>query len=79
MQLADGTVKDVIERHSHAIVIGRVRHVQLSSHETALAYWHGDYIAIDRDEDMARLADVSLPAGHVRDIGAISRFTRLEG
>ena len=39
----------------------------------------GDYIAIDRDEDMARLADVSLPAGHVRDIGAISRFTRLEG
>jgi flavin reductase (DIM6/NTAB) family NADH-FMN oxidoreductase RutF len=71
--------EDVIERHSHAIVIGRVRHVQLSSHETALAYWHGDYVAIDREEDMARLADVSLPGGHVRDFGAVSRFTRLEG
>ena len=71
--------EDVIERHSHAIVIGRVRHVQLSSHEAALAYWHGDYVAIDREEDMARLADVSLPAGHVRGIGSVSPFTRLEG
>ena len=71
--------EDVIERHSHAIVIGRVLHVALSSQEAALAYWHGDYVAIDREEDLARLADVSLPAGHVREIGAISRFTRLEG
>jgi flavin reductase (DIM6/NTAB) family NADH-FMN oxidoreductase RutF len=71
--------EDVIERHSHAIVIGRVLHVELSSHDAALAYWHGDYVAIDRQEDMAKLADVSLPAGHVRDTGPVSRFSRLEG
>ena len=71
--------EDVIERHSHAIVIGRVLHVELSPDDAALAYWHGDYVAIDREEDMARLADVSLPAGHVRDTGAVSRFSRREG
>ena len=70
--------EDMIERHSHAIVIGRVRHVQLSCHNAALAYWHGDYVAIDREEELVRLADASLPAGHVREFGAISRFTRLE-
>jgi flavin reductase (DIM6/NTAB) family NADH-FMN oxidoreductase RutF len=71
--------EDIIERHSHAIVIGRVQHVVLSSREGALAYWHGDYVAIDRDEDMAKLADVSLPVGHLRERPAISRFTRIEG
>jgi flavin reductase (DIM6/NTAB) family NADH-FMN oxidoreductase RutF len=71
--------EDVIERHSHAIIIGRVLHVELSADDAALAYWHGDYVAIDREEDMARLADVSLPAGHVRDAGAVGRFSRREG
>jgi flavin reductase (DIM6/NTAB) family NADH-FMN oxidoreductase RutF len=71
--------EDIIERHSHAIVIGRVLHVELAPDDAALAYWHGDYVAIDREEDMVRLADVSLPAGHVRDAGAISRFSRREG
>jgi flavin reductase (DIM6/NTAB) family NADH-FMN oxidoreductase RutF len=70
--------EDIIERHSHAIVIGRVLHVELSAREAALAYWHGDYVAIDREEDMARLADVSLPATHARET-AVSRFSRLEG
>jgi flavin reductase (DIM6/NTAB) family NADH-FMN oxidoreductase RutF len=72
-------VEDIIERHSHAIIIGRVLHVELSPDDAALAYWHGDYVAIDRQEDMARLADVSLPAGHVRDASPFSRFTRREG
>jgi flavin reductase (DIM6/NTAB) family NADH-FMN oxidoreductase RutF len=71
--------EDVIERHSHAIVIGRVLHLQLSPHRAALAYWHGDYVAIDREEDMVRLADVSLPSGHAHETAAISRFSRLEG
>jgi len=71
--------EDIIERHSHAIIIGRVLHVELAPDDAALAYWHGDYVAIDREEDMARLADVSLPAGHVRDAGAVSRFSRREG
>jgi flavin reductase (DIM6/NTAB) family NADH-FMN oxidoreductase RutF len=69
--------EDIIERHSHAIIIGRVMHVELSADAPALAYWHGDYVAIDREQDMARLADVSLPAGHIRD-GA-ERFSRREG
>jgi flavin reductase (DIM6/NTAB) family NADH-FMN oxidoreductase RutF len=59
----DCEVEDVIERHSHAIVIGRVRDLRLSKHESALAYWHGKYVAVDRDEDVALLAAVSVPHG----------------
>jgi flavin reductase (DIM6/NTAB) family NADH-FMN oxidoreductase RutF len=69
--------EDIIEAHSHAIIIGRVLHVELSADDAALAYWQGNYVAIDREEDMVRLADVSLPAGHVRDTGG--RFSRREG
>lgn len=57
----DCEVEEIVERHSHGIVIGRVREVQLASGGSALAYWRGDYLAIDRDEDIARLAEVSLP------------------
>jgi flavin reductase (DIM6/NTAB) family NADH-FMN oxidoreductase RutF len=57
----DCEVEDIVERHSHAIVIGRVLDLQLSSRNTALAYWQGQYVAIDRDEDAIRLAEVSLP------------------
>jgi flavin reductase (DIM6/NTAB) family NADH-FMN oxidoreductase RutF len=59
----DCEVEETIERHSHAIVIGRVRDLLLSQRESALGYWHGNYVAIDRDEDIARLAAVSLPRG----------------
>jgi flavin reductase (DIM6/NTAB) family NADH-FMN oxidoreductase RutF len=58
----DCEVEDIIERHSHAIVIGRVLDLQLSARTAALAYWQGQYVAIDRDEDAVRLAEVSLPA-----------------
>ena len=61
----DCEVEELIERHSHGIVIGRVRAVQLQPVGSALAYWHGDYLAIDRDEDIARLAEVSVPSGRV--------------
>lgn len=62
--------EDVIERHSHAIIIGRVLHVRLSQHSAALAYWQGGYVAIDRGDDMARLAEVSVPAaGAVHERG----------
>jgi flavin reductase (DIM6/NTAB) family NADH-FMN oxidoreductase RutF len=57
----DCEVEEIVERHSHAIVIGRVRDLQVSSRTAALAYWHGQYVAIDRDEDAVRLAEVSLP------------------
>lgn len=57
----DCEVEDVIERHSHAIVIGRVLDLQLSARTAALAYWQGQYVAIDRDEDAVKLAEVSVP------------------
>jgi flavin reductase (DIM6/NTAB) family NADH-FMN oxidoreductase RutF len=58
----DCEVEDVIERHSHAIVIGRVLDVAVSARTAALAYWQGRYVAIDQDEDAVKLADVSVPA-----------------
>ena len=57
----DCEVEEIIERHSHAIVIGRVLDLQLSTRTAALAYWQGQYVAIDRDEDVVRLAEVSVP------------------
>ncbi len=57
----DCEAEDIIERHSHAIVIGRVLDLQLSSRTAALAYWQGQYVAIDQNEDAVKLAEVSLP------------------
>ena len=65
----DCEVEDVIERHSHAIVIGRVLDVVASRRTAALAYWHGEYVAIDREEDSVKLAEVSLPTRHVHARG----------
>jgi flavin reductase (DIM6/NTAB) family NADH-FMN oxidoreductase RutF len=61
----DCEAEDVVERHSHAIVIGRVLDMQLSPRGAALAYWQGQYVAIDRDEDAIRLAEVSVPSPRV--------------
>jgi flavin reductase (DIM6/NTAB) family NADH-FMN oxidoreductase RutF len=58
----DCEVEHVVERHSHAIVIGRVLDIASSSRTAALAYWQGQYVAIDQNEDAIRLAEVSLPA-----------------
>jgi flavin reductase (DIM6/NTAB) family NADH-FMN oxidoreductase RutF len=60
-------VEEIIERHSHVIVIGRVLDLQLSARSAALAYWQGQYLAIDRDEDIAKLAEVSIPGIVARD------------
>lgn len=57
----DCEVEEIVERHSHAIVIGRVLDVTVSPRTAALAYWQGQYVVIDRDEDALRLAEVSLP------------------
>ncbi|MCA1374466.1 MULTISPECIES: flavin reductase family protein [Bradyrhizobium] len=64
----DCEVEEIVERHSHGIVIGRVRDIRSSTRNAALAYWHGQYVAVDQDEDAARLADVSLPARGRRGI-----------
>jgi len=57
----DCEVEDIVERHSHAIIIGRVLDVTVSPRTAALAHWQGQYVAIDRDEDALRLAEVSVP------------------
>jgi flavin reductase (DIM6/NTAB) family NADH-FMN oxidoreductase RutF len=62
----DCEVEDIVERHSHAIVIGRPRDMRLSSRTAALAYWQGQYVAIDQNEDAIRLAEVSVPAPRAR-------------
>ena len=62
----DCAVEETLERHSHAIVIGRVLDVHASGKTAALAYWQGRYVAMDQDEDAARLAEVSLPLAHAR-------------
>jgi flavin reductase (DIM6/NTAB) family NADH-FMN oxidoreductase RutF len=62
----DCAVEDILERHSHAIVIGRVLDITGSGHTAALAYWQGRYVAVDQDEDVAKLAEVSLPLAHAR-------------
>ena len=61
----DCEVEDIVERHSHAIVIGRVLDVAVSARTAALAYWQGRYVAIDQDEDAIKLAEVSVPAPRV--------------
>ena len=61
----DCEVEHIVERHSHAIVIGRVLDLQLSLRTAALAYWQGQYVAIDQNEDAIRLAEVSLPASRM--------------
>jgi flavin reductase (DIM6/NTAB) family NADH-FMN oxidoreductase RutF len=58
----DCEVEDIVERHSHAIIIGRVLDVMISARTAALVYWQRQYVAIDRDEDALRLAEVSVPA-----------------
>ncbi|WP_213775896.1 flavin reductase family protein [Bradyrhizobium sp. dw_78] len=60
----DCAVEETIERHSHAIVIGRVLDILAGGRTAALAYWQGRYVAVDQDEDAARLAEVSLPLAH---------------
>jgi flavin reductase (DIM6/NTAB) family NADH-FMN oxidoreductase RutF len=58
----DCEVEHIVERHSHAIVIGRPLDIQLSQQTAALAYWQGQYVATDRSEDEARLAEFGLAA-----------------
>ena len=56
----DCEVEEIIERHSHGIVIGRVVHVETAPQAAALAYWHGGYVAVDRGDDLGRLAAFSV-------------------
>jgi flavin reductase (DIM6/NTAB) family NADH-FMN oxidoreductase RutF len=68
LSAVDCEVEEIVERHSHGIVIGRVRNIRNSTRNAALAYWHGQYVAVDQDEDAARLAEVSVPTHSRRGV-----------
>jgi flavin reductase (DIM6/NTAB) family NADH-FMN oxidoreductase RutF len=59
-------VEEIIERYSHAIIVGRLLSMDLSHRLSGLVYWNGQYIEIDHDTDLDRLAEVSIPLAHVR-------------
>jgi flavin reductase (DIM6/NTAB) family NADH-FMN oxidoreductase RutF len=44
-------VDDIVERNTHAIVIGRVKHVAAASGGGALVYWRGGYDQLGWSED----------------------------
>ena len=69
----DCEAEDIIERHSHAIVIGRVLDIQLSSRTAALAYRQGQYVAIDQNEDAVKLAEVKPSGPRAKPEMAISK------
>jgi flavin reductase (DIM6/NTAB) family NADH-FMN oxidoreductase RutF len=61
----DCAVEEILERHSHAIVIGRALDVTRSGHSAALAYWQARYVVVDQHQDAARPAEVGPPPAHV--------------
>ena len=54
MAAIDCTVEEVIERHSHAIVIGRIEAVKVTQDDTPLIYWSGDYRTITHGFNIER-------------------------
>jgi flavin reductase (DIM6/NTAB) family NADH-FMN oxidoreductase RutF len=58
----DCAVEDIVERHSHAIVIGRPLEIRLSRQTAALAYWQGQYVAMGWCGNEVGLTEVGLAA-----------------
>ncbi|PDT73418.1 flavin reductase family protein [Bradyrhizobium sp. C9] len=59
-------VEEIIERHSHGIIVGRLSSMDVSHHLSGLTYWNGRYVQIDHEADLDLLAEVSIPLAHVR-------------
>ena len=59
----DCNVEDIIERHSHAIVIGRVRAVLTLQGQDALTYFDGRYAAVEGQHDGALDAEQTVSRG----------------
>ena len=49
LAVIDCAIEELVERHSHTIVIGRVKHVEIGAAEQALLYGHGRYRPIGLD------------------------------
>lgn len=47
----DCEVEDVVERHSHVIVIGRVLDLRVTSGAPALVYWQRQYVELGRQDE----------------------------
>lgn len=58
--------EEIIERHSHGIIIGRLLSMELSHRLSGLIYWNGQFVEIEHDTDLDLLAEVSIPLAHVR-------------
>jgi len=61
-------VEEIIERHSHGIVVGSLLSFELAPRLSGLVYWNGQYIDIDpdSDSDLDLLAEVGIPLAHAR-------------
>lgn len=59
-------VEEIIERHSHGIIVGSILSFELSPQLSGLVYWNGQYIEITHDVDLDLLAEISIPLAHVR-------------
>ena len=59
-------VDEIIERFSHGIVIGRLLSITLSDRLSSLVYWDGQYVEIERNNDLDLFVDVGVPLAHVR-------------
>jgi flavin reductase (DIM6/NTAB) family NADH-FMN oxidoreductase RutF len=59
-------VEEIIERHSHGIVLASLVNVALLKQLSSLVYWNGEYVEIAHDQDLDLLADVSTPLAHAR-------------
>ena len=58
--------EEIMERHSHAIIVGRLLSMELSHGMSGLVYWNGQYVEINHDTDLDLLAAVSIPLAHIR-------------
>jgi flavin reductase (DIM6/NTAB) family NADH-FMN oxidoreductase RutF len=59
----DCEVEEIIERHSHAIVIGRVRAIRATAGHAALAYFDGGYATVERPSRSIEPDKVELARG----------------
>ncbi len=50
LALFDCEIEDIIDRHTHSIVIGQVKAVRSAAGGSALVHWQGQYSGTDADE-----------------------------